>query len=131
VIYQQDVSTLVIEHCCKCGTPFGIEDTLHRQLKRTGNTFYCPNGHPQIYTNPIENQLAEAKKALKATEEERVWWKNEAETKAAQLKSTRTQLTKTRNRIAKGICPCCHRQFVNLHRHMDTKHPDYNSEEVK
>lgn len=35
------------------------------------------------------------------------------------------QLTKTRKRIANGVCPCCHRTFQNLARHMAGQHPAY------
>lgn len=34
-------------------------------------------------------------------------------------------VTKTKNRIGKGVCPCCNRTFVELARHIATKHPDY------
>jgi hypothetical protein len=122
---QQEISVLVIEHCCRCGTPFGMENSLYHDLQKHGRSFYCPNGHSMTYGRSIEDELKAARRDLKATEENCQWWKNEAEVKAAQLKTTRTQLTKTKNRIAKGICPCCHRQFVDLQNHMGTKHPDY------
>lgn len=35
------------------------------------------------------------------------------------------QVTKVKNRVSKGVCPCCNRYFKNLHRHMENKHPDY------
>ena len=34
-------------------------------------------------------------------------------------------VTRTKNRIAGGACPCCNRTFQNLARHMATKHSDY------
>ena len=45
-----------------------------------------------------------------------------------QLSATRGIVTRTKNRISKGVCPCCNRQFANLHRHMEKKHPEYASE---
>lgn len=39
--------------------------------------------------------------------------------------ATKGQLTKTRKRVAGGVCPCCNRSFVNLGRHMAGQHPDY------
>lgn len=32
-------------------------------------------------------------------------------------------------RIHNGVCPCCNRSFVNLQRHMKTKHPEVVSVE--
>lgn len=39
--------------------------------------------------------------------------------------ATKGQLTKTKKRIANGVCPCCNRSFANLERHMAGQHPDY------
>lgn len=39
--------------------------------------------------------------------------------------NTKGVVTRTRNRIANGVCPCCDRSFTNLQRHMASKHPDY------
>lgn len=36
-----------------------------------------------------------------------------------------TVCTRTRNRIAAGVCPCCNRTFQNLADHMRTLHADY------
>lgn len=112
---------LFVEHCCQCGTPFGIDETLHRSHKINGDLFYCPNGHPQHYSHSIEDQLRRAK-------EDAAWWRENAERTARSLSATRGILTRTKNRIAKGVCPCCHRQFVQLARHIATKHPDYEKE---
>jgi hypothetical protein len=38
-------------------------------------------------------------------------------------------VTKLKQRVANGVCPCCHRSFVNLHRHMAGQHPDYTKEQ--
>lgn len=131
--------TLVVENCIKCGTAFGIEATRQQGLLRSGDTFYCPNGHPQVYSKPIEQQLKETQKALADekrlrtnAEQDAHFWQGEAETNAKTLsttkqvlKNTRGQLTRTKKRIAAGICPECRRSFENLHRHMQHKHPDY------
>ncbi len=120
-------STLVVEICCACGTAFAMEETLYRNLlRRKGETFFCPNGHPQSYTGePIEKKYEKIKRALENETTSREWWQEEAEKKARSLSATKGQLTKTKNRIAKGVCPCCNRQFINLQRHMETKHPEY------
>jgi ssDNA-binding Zn-finger/Zn-ribbon topoisomerase 1 len=44
----------------------------------------------------------------------------------AELAATRAKLKRTERRVANGVCPHCHRSFVQLERHMRTKH----SEEV-
>ena len=118
-------TTLVAETCCNCGTPFAMASGLYDQLQRTGKSFYCPNGHSQHYTETTENKLKKAEQDIKSLEDQAKWWRGEAEAKAKQLSATRGQLTKTKKRLAGGACPCCHRQFVSLQRHMTTKHPGY------
>jgi hypothetical protein len=115
---------IVVEACINCGVPFGLEGKYRKDLLRTGKTFYCPNGHPQVFSNSLETQLKQAR-------ENAQWWKNEAEEKARSLSATRGVLTRTKNRIAKGICPCCHRQFISVAEHMKKQHPSYLTEEDK
>jgi len=105
--------TLKHVECANCGSVFGIADNLHRNLMETGATFYCPNGHAQHFT---EGEVERLKRELSRAESERVYYK--------------TQLTRTRNRVAAGVCPCCNRSFENLRRHMATKHKDFAAPET-
>lgn len=125
MIKYSETVTLVIETCIDCGTPFGMEATLNNQLRRNGRVFYCPNGHTQVYAEPIEKRMEQLKNTVKTLEADKKFYKEEAERKARQLSATKGVLTRTKNRIAKGVCPCCHRQFIQMARHMQTKHPDY------
>jgi DNA repair exonuclease SbcCD ATPase subunit len=42
--------------------------------------------------------------------------------------AARGQVTKIKNRIGHGVCPCCNRTFENLHRHMASQHPTFTAE---
>lgn len=128
---------LYLETCCNCGVPFGLPEDLYNSLQESGNTFYCPNGHPQIYTRKqsLEEKLKDAQAQLSAEKEANEWYsevyrqaKNELKRTRGSLRATKAAHTRTKNRIAKGVCPCCNRQFLNLHRHMETEHPDYTEE---
>ena len=35
--------------CANCGIVFAIPSRLNDSLNKTGNTFYCPNGHTLSY----------------------------------------------------------------------------------
>lgn len=118
--------------CCNCGTVFGINDGQLRSLRRSGDWFYCPNGHQQRFTETDADRL---RKKLELTEQARerarIWAQSVQDQYDAERKShaaTKGQLTKTRKRIAAGVCPCCRRTFANLGRHMTGKHPDYAQE---
>lgn len=116
--------TLTEATCAHCGTHFAIDAFLQRQFRENAITFYCPNGHKLWYEISKADELKKENQNLR----NRVAW---AETEAEQAKKEKTalkgQLTKTRKRIANGVCPCCHRTFKQLAAHMDNKHPDFKA----
>ena len=115
--------------CCNCFTHFAMDNDLYRRRNEQGGTFYCPNGHGQHFT---ENQVEKLKKQ-NASLSKRVDWAEDsarrARDEAEQVKRERTaikgHLTRTRKRIANGICPCCSRSFANVARHIENKHPAF------
>ncbi len=121
--------------CCNCGMLFAVPRTLDTRWQNRGSsqTFYCPMGHPQHYVGKSDEQRAkDAEAALKREKQRREWAEHNAE--AAENKAQRAEYrrraekaakTKIKNRISKGVCPCCNRTFVNLARHMSNKHPGY------
>jgi len=38
------------ETCCNCGVAFFITKGFHSLLIKSGQSFYCPNGHGQHYS---------------------------------------------------------------------------------
>ena len=119
--------------CYKCGVPFAMPERLKRYFLDTKDSFYCPNGHSQAYVTSTEERLK--KNWLKEKEEHRL----EKERMETIINSVRNQrdkviqertvlkgkITKIKNRIKNGVCPCCNRTFSNLHNHMKSQHPDY------
>ena len=43
--------------CCNCGATIALHRQHHQQLKRTHETFYCPNGHPQHFAGKTDEQM--------------------------------------------------------------------------
>ncbi|MGI4789231.1 MAG: hypothetical protein ACRYFS_10335 [Janthinobacterium lividum] len=132
---------VAFESCARCGTVFGMTEELQNQFRKNKETFYCPVGHAQSYTRSEADNL---KAQLKAKDDEllrtkrRLEWE---ETNANRLKenlshterrlsATKGVLTRTKNRIANGVCPCCNRYFADLHKHMSGQHPDFQAEET-
>ena len=62
--------TTVEMTCCSCGTSFAMDETLKELRLKDGNSFYCPNGHSQKYTNSQSDQLKEAREELHETKTE-------------------------------------------------------------
>ncbi len=112
-----------------CGITFAVPRGWQRERQEDHTTFYCPNGHQQYF--PGETDAERLAKEL-ARERQRL---DQAQAAVKDLERSRRairgQLTRQRNRIAKGVCPCCKRHFRDLFRHMQTKHPQFAGEGQK
>lgn len=117
--------------CCKCTTHFAMDHELYYRRREDGNTFWCPNGHGQSFTESevtkLKKQNESLQKRLAWNDEALMWQYAETEAIKKQKANIKRQLTITRKRIANGVCPCCNRTFVNVQRHMDSKHPDFKA----
>lgn len=113
--------------CCECGINFAVNDTVYTQWRQDSNKwFYCPNGHRQHYS---EGEVQRLRKQLAQAEHDRDWHKTNAanerearEKTARSLRAVKAAKSRIVNRVKNGVCPCCHRSFENLRRHMETKH---------
>jgi len=119
----QIVETYNVHCCTECGVSYALTDAYEQRRREYHDNFYCPNGHAQHY--PQKN--AAEKERERGDRLERKLANRDEDLRAARasLTATKGQLTKTRKRIANGVCPCCKRSFANLHRHMAGQHPDY------
>lgn len=121
--YQRALVLEIVE-CCNCHIEYGIPAGMNARAirERARVSIYCPNGHQWHYTGQdLEAQLRSARARITAAEDQAA----AAERRAA---AARGQVTKLRRRAANGVCPCCHRTFSQLKRHMQAKHPDYQAE---
>jgi len=117
-----------IEHCFNCGVPFCITTELQERRLRDHKTFYCPNGHGQVYTGETKAQKLARKVARLESEMDQ---KNARIERIERSRSAmKGQVTKIKNRVAAGVCPCCNRTFQNLARHMKGQHPQYQDEKT-
>lgn len=137
-IYAND--TLTVMQCGECGIHFAMPETFRQECKNTGQGWHCPNGHARVYgeteadrlRKQIEANAQHFMKQLEASQRKATNLEERASQltgeKAAvqrQLSAAKGAITKVKRRVAKGYCPCCNRHFVDLHAHMDNKHPDY------
>lgn len=123
--------TLVVVECCECHIIFAMPEDFQRRCRDAGSgkLFYCPLGHSQSYTagevKKLQDQLATEQRRREWAETSARAARDQARAAERSKAAIKGQLTKTRNRISKGACPCCKRHFVNVERHMAGKHPDY------
>lgn len=114
--------TLTEKVCPDCFIHYAMDAELNGRRLRDGGNFYCPNGHSLHY---IETEVDRLKKENQNLQNRTKWAEQEADAAKREKTAIKGQLTKTRNRIANGVCPCCHRTFKQLAAHMDNKHPDF------
>lgn len=100
-----------------------MESGFYEDRLRDHKGFWCPNGHRQHFVGETEAETL--KKLLEAERSRSDLFIRQRDAERRSKSAIKGQLTKTKNRIAKGVCPCCNRQFQDLHQHMETKHPDY------
>lgn len=119
-------TTLVTVECAECSMTFAMPKDFAKNRRRDHSRFYCPTGHGLSYPAQSEEEILRDQLAD--------WrrWYGELEAEAKYEKqshaATKGQLTKTRKRIAAGVCPHCHRTFQNVARHMVSKHPETTNE---
>lgn len=119
--------------CCnnKCGLVFAVPAGWKNARRTDHAWFYCPNGHRQYFSE--ESNLEREHRLRKASESRLASEQSSHDQTSAdrdyqirRLAATKGVLTRTKNRIFRGVCPCCNRHFVNLEQHMMTKHPDFS-----
>jgi hypothetical protein len=116
----------VAHTCGGCGITYYVPKRWHQHKLDTQDNFYCPNGCCRHYVNETNadmyKRLYESER--RGTELQRRRAEN-AENSRRALKGV---VTRTKNRIKNGVCPCCKRSFTNLQLHMKKQHPKYGNE---
>lgn len=90
--------------------------------------FYCINGHCRAWQGKTEAE--KLRERLTAKERELAAEVLARMNRDKTIVALKGQVTRTKNRVAAGMCPCCNRSFVALGRHMATKHPDWKTQDI-
>lgn len=121
-----------VMNCPVCGMSYTVPEAWIARKQRESGDWYCPSGHSLHFT---ETELDRVKKELVKEHERIAWYRQHTrgldtliESERRSKAAVKGQLTKVRNRVANGVCPCCNRTFANLARHMANQHPDFTQE---
>lgn len=115
--------------CDACGVVFAIPTHYYERWKEgdiTANkcrVIICPIcGHNwtcgDTKSQRLEKQLVAKQACLDQVLADRSY-------KEKQLQVRKGLLTRFKNRVGRGVCPCCNRFFEQLGRHMTTQHPEF------
>lgn len=121
VKFSATVEMRLVE-CYKCHTPFYMPEYLDRQCRQEGRTFYCPNGHDQVYSTSEVKRLKKERAALQQALD---WEKRRAKKLEKDVEDREKGIRTLRHRAAAGLCPCCNRHFPDLMYHISSKHPEF------
>lgn len=114
---------------CWCGMRHAVPEELYSFQRRQHENgrdvtvIYCPLGHTHIPAG--EGAAAKLRRQLERANQRAQAERDLREDTERRLAAQKGATTKARNRAAAALCPCCNRSFVQLRRHMSTKHPDY------
>lgn len=117
--------------CWKCKTQFWMPDDLEAVARRDGVTaVYCAHGHRGAFTGrddeaALRRERDALKQRLAEKDDEIARQRNRAEVTERRLSAAKGRVTRIKNRVGHGVCPCCNRTFGDLQRHMATKHAGY------
>lgn len=110
--------------CGTCGIPYAVPDGWIAERQKEAGSIHCPNGCRRVWqeseADKLRRQLAATQVELRA-EHCSVLHKQHLldEERAEKIK-----LERKLKRVGRGVCPCCNRSFINLARHMNSKHPE-------
>ena len=119
------VADLEVTTCPTCGCYFGAPAGFINSRRQDKQCFYCPNGHVMSYRESEADKLRRERDRLQQRLAEK---DDEIISLENRRRAAVGQVTKLRNRVGNGVCPCCSRSFTNLQRHMTTQHPQWTSE---
>jgi len=108
--------------CCHsgCGIVFAVPVWWEKCRRGDHKTWYCPNGHDQLFQQETEAEKAQKEAAaLRAKlDQERMASRTAALERDKAVKANK----RLRTRAKFGVCPFCKRTFKQLAEHMECKH---------
>ena len=105
--------------CASCGVLFMLSSTHVAKLRKSSNTFYCPNGHSLHYgpsacdkeKEKLEKDLADQKR-----------WNEQMSQRRIELWEEIDKLKKANKDLRSKDCPHCEKKVMNLERHIKKYH---------
>lgn len=124
--------TLEVTSCCVCGTKFAVPEEMIAKCRRNAGSLYCPSGHrlhwSETDADRLRKQLESERQQVQRERQRLDQARADASYWKKQQQCTKGQVTRIKNRVGNGVCPCCTRSFRNLKEHMASKHPDFRKD---
>lgn len=124
-----EVITLRQINCGSCGGTYAINERFYDHKRQHGETWHCP--YCDCEWGFVESEASKLRKQLEAKGVElQSAQQREANERTARLAAEQRAAKEQRKakRAENGVCTCCNRSFVDLKRHMASKHGVKNGE---
>lgn len=108
----------VITQCGTCAVWHTVPEIVYVTQRREGGFHCCPNGHSRGWAKGTEEKEREA------IRRERDQLRQQIACKDDEITDKSKELLRLKKRAAAGVCPCCNRTFLNMQRHMKSRHPN-------
>lgn len=123
ITYTEELAVVT----CWCGMAHAVPAALREyQLRKHRDGIdvdvYCPRGHS--YGIAGKSEAAKERERRVALEAQLRSEKDQHQAERRAHAATKASLTKARRRADRGVCQHCHRSFVDVARHVRSKHPD-------
>lgn len=118
-------------NCITCGKYFALSLHEYNKFRKSHISFYCPYCKTGQYFSgkseeeKLKEQLAAEKRGKDLAQRQAAQERVKATHHKNVARAQKGAHTRTKNRIKNGVCPCCNRYFANVHKHMQTVHPDH------
>lgn len=120
--------TVIATDCCECGFTIWMPVGFMRQRKRDHRLFHCTScGQDQYWAQ--ESDIERERRLRSAAVDQLNTVRQQRDHIERRRRGEKAAKTRIKNRIARGVCPCCNRTFANLAKHMAGQHPDYLQQE--
>ena len=129
------MALITIGKCWKCQCEIALPEELYKAAKSSSKIeIFCGYGHPGVFkegeteADKLRRERDRLQQRLAERDDEIARQRNLREEAERKLTATKGVVTRIKNRVSHGVCPCCNRTFENLARHMNSKHPGYAAE---
>ncbi len=119
---------------CWCSIQLAIPRSLYDYYRDQNGRFalHCPLGHKFIPGGDSPAEIEAREQRLRAERAEL----DAAQQRSAKLLAMRRVsarkglMTRMRNRLTRGTCPCCSKRFPDLRAHLAQRHPKWEPEKA-
>src|SRR3990167_2379956 len=117
---------VVVVTCASANVPIALTRHQCGLFRTNGEPFYCSIGHKHSWSvsenDRLKQRLTEAQEVANAATERQRQAEQRALDATARARTAETALGRATKRVHAGVCIHCHRSFLNVQRHMATKH---------